>query len=485
MERAYDDCGKWWLWWWYQSKSRKLVDTSTTNIHLNTHTQYPDMGHFAHYGFSTISTDTGHLSASPDGSWALNNPESIIDWGYRSIHGSVALSKQIITAYYASDIQFSYYAGCSTGGRQGLKEMQLHPDSFDGILAGAPAWYTTHQQPWTTWLPLQNYPINSTGYIPSALTQNISHLINAQCDPQDGLADNVMENPFACKIDYGAVAASLGLNRAQLTTLQRLYEPWIADDGTLIFPAHTPGTVLSLADPTNPNPLGYTYFNYFLRNEPNYTIEDFLRNGPENELLLADEMDPGSANADDYAAIKEFRDRGGKLLMYHGLFDPAIPTKSSVLYWNKTVEALGGNASWTDTDGEDGGAGSSVDEFFRLFLVPNMGHCSGSTPAGSNAPWYFAAASQNPGPATSGFQSGVPGCAAGGSAAQCDAVKALMAWVENGQAPDSLVVTKFWGDNTTDVVRRGVVCKWPETAVWVGGERERDLTSTEGWECQG
>ncbi len=99
------------------------------------------MGRMAHYGFATMSTDTGHNSSADDASWGLNAPETIIDWGHRAMHGSVTLAKMIVTAYYggaAAGIKFSYYASCSTGGRQGLREIQLHPDSFDGIAVGAP-----------------------------------------------------------------------------------------------------------------------------------------------------------------------------------------------------------------------------------------------------------------------------------------------------------------------------------------------------------
>lgn len=97
---------------------------------------WPDMGSFARYGFAAMATDTGHLSATPDASWALNRPESQIDWGYRAMHGSVVTAKQVINPFYASKIQYSYYAACSTGGRQGLKEVQQFSEDFDGVLAG-------------------------------------------------------------------------------------------------------------------------------------------------------------------------------------------------------------------------------------------------------------------------------------------------------------------------------------------------------------
>jgi feruloyl esterase len=95
---------------------------------------------FSHYGMASMSTDTGHVSFAVDGTWGFNQPERIKDWGYRAMHGSVVLAKEVIKSYYASNISYSYYASCSTGGRQGLKEIQLHSDSFDGLAVGAPAW---------------------------------------------------------------------------------------------------------------------------------------------------------------------------------------------------------------------------------------------------------------------------------------------------------------------------------------------------------
>jgi feruloyl esterase len=112
------------------------------------------MAAFSHYGFATVSTDTGHLSHELDSSCALNQPESIIDWGWRAMHGSLELAKQIAAAYYGDAIQHSYYASCSTGLRQGLRSIQLFlfPEDFDGLLMGAPAFWTTYLQTWTAWI---------------------------------------------------------------------------------------------------------------------------------------------------------------------------------------------------------------------------------------------------------------------------------------------------------------------------------------------
>lgn len=449
-----------------------------------------DMGHFAHYGFATVSTDTGHLSASGDGSWALNAPESIIDWGYRAMHGTVILSKQLISQYYESEIKYSYYAGCSTGGRQGLKEMQISPNSFDGILAGAPAWWTTHLQSWTTWYPGQNLP-ESEGYIPASLFPALATAINTQCDPQDGSTDNITHNPNTCTINYTA----LNLTTPQVETVQTLLSPW-TDPTThaLLFPSLSPGALLNLADPLAPNPLGYDFYTNFIYN----LSQPFnFRNFSLRDLEVADATNPGAANADDFAAILKYKKRGGKLIMYHGWSDEAIPAGSSVLYYNKTVEALrGSDASmgggdgdlsaeeWPDDEGRGAAAhgrhdeGGGIDDFFRLFMVPNMGHCSGSRPVGSDAPWWFAAAGQ----ALSGGGSGARAERALELDEEGNALRALMRWVEEGVSPERLVVRKFEGDDgAKEVVRRGVVCKWPEREVMGDGG---DVRGVEGWRCE-
>lgn len=114
------------------------------------------MNIFAHHGFAAMSTDTGHNATPFDATWGLDQPEKLVNWGTRAMHGSIELAKFMVTDYYGGGgsnspknstaasaaekktIKYSYYASCSTGGRQGLKEIQNHPESFDGIVVGAP-----------------------------------------------------------------------------------------------------------------------------------------------------------------------------------------------------------------------------------------------------------------------------------------------------------------------------------------------------------
>lgn len=99
-----------------------------------------DMAQGPHYGAASVSTDTGHnVSSSNDATWAFEAPERINDWAGRAMHESVVQAKSIARAYYDDEIRYSYYSGCSTGGYQGLKEVQTHEDDFDGVLVGSPA----------------------------------------------------------------------------------------------------------------------------------------------------------------------------------------------------------------------------------------------------------------------------------------------------------------------------------------------------------
>src|ERR1700712_377449 len=130
---------------------------------------WPAMGTFVQYGFASMSTGTGHSSSAGDASWALNNPEALVDWGYRAMHGSVITAKQVIAAYYSGSIQYSYYSGCSGGGRQGLKEVQMYPNDFDGVVVGSPPWWLTHLPSGVVQVGKWNLPESGANRIPATM----------------------------------------------------------------------------------------------------------------------------------------------------------------------------------------------------------------------------------------------------------------------------------------------------------------------------
>jgi len=113
---------------------------------------YPFMTDPLAPGYATASTDTGHEGSVIDASFALGHPEKLVDFGYRAVHEMTIKAKTIITAYYGQAPRFSYWSGCSTGGRQGLMEAQRFPADYNGIVAGAPANYMTHLSAHGVWI---------------------------------------------------------------------------------------------------------------------------------------------------------------------------------------------------------------------------------------------------------------------------------------------------------------------------------------------
>ncbi|KAI1740027.1 feruloyl esterase B precursor [Xylaria scruposa] len=426
---------------------------------------YPDMGEYTHYGFATVSTDTGHLSDIEDSSWALNNPESIIDWSYRALHGSVSLAKQIVSAYYSDNkttkasIKHSYYTGCATGGRQGLRSLQLYPDDFDGVLIGDAAWQTTHLQSWSTWVPFENYPPESPYHITEALFSSLTTEITKVCDSQDGIADSIIQDPASCRIDYTTLLCSSSsasqtacVTESQLPTLQKMFSPYTINN-TIVFQGLPFG-----ADPSilasGANSIGYGYFQDFVYNDTSYNFSSYS----DDDFLTAVRINPGRATADNFD-ISGFKERGGKIIMYHGYADPLIPAGSSINYVNRTLEAMNLEES-------------QLSSFLRLFLIPGMNHCVSSAPTQPNAPWYIAAASQIAGIAgrltgVSNVTHSVPGH----MDAKHDSVLALMKWVEEGAPPDELIATKFVNETAPAVESQRTLCPWPRVARFTQGDR--------------
>ncbi|KAL4902903.1 hypothetical protein BDW74DRAFT_186564 [Aspergillus multicolor] len=436
---------------------------------------FADMAPGLNYGFAVISTNTGHNSTvqeAGDAAWALDNPETRTDWGWRALHGSVELGKTLTEAFYNGSIDYSYYAGCSTGGRQGLKSVQMFPDDFDGVLAGACAWWTTHQQNWDLKIALDNLPNDGAGHITADLMDVLATEVLAQCDEADGLKDNIIMDGYACEFrpetllcDSPNANASTCFNAAQLETLYQVYGDWIDTNQTFIFPSFAWGSeaqvsqMIITSDDQLDAPSGIAYPRDFVYDDATWPGESL----DYETIALSDRLDPGNATADKFD-IRPFQSRGGKLLHYHGFADGEIPTGSSIHYYKQTLATLKP-------------LGIDVDSFYRFFLIPGMQHCTDSV---HDAPWYIAAANQ-PGSLTGDNESdtvyGVPGF----RDAKHDAVLALMAWVEEGIAPAELVATKFVDDTPAKGVQaQRRLCPYPLVAKYVGG----NWNTTESFRCE-
>ena len=427
-----------------------------------------DMETNAISGFASMATDTGHISAVFNATWALNDPESQIDWGYRAMHMSVVMAKAIIQIYYRSEIKYSYYSSCSTGGRQGLKEIQMFPEDFDGVLAGAPAWWTTHLQTWSVAIGLWNLPINGSNHIPSSLFPVISDEVFKQCDPQDGLVDGIISDPVGCNFVPEMLLCNPGTNTSdcltapQIKTLYKIYSDWIDVNNTFVFPHFEYGSeaqygALVDTDSGVPSEIGTSWVLNFLLNSTD-TNYNWASNFDYSTVQLADALNPGHANADDFD-LAPFAARGGKLIHYHGLSDGLIATGSSIYFYKQVLSTLLPK-------------GIRLSDFYKFYLIPGMQHCSGSV---GDAPWYIAGGGQ---PFTLGATvHGVPGF----EDPKHDALLALMQWVEHGVAPEEIVATKYVNDTVElGVQKQRPLCPYPNQVRY---NRRGEPNLAESWSC--
>lgn len=435
---------------------------------------WADAGHgVSGYGFAAASTDTGHNSSAIDLSWALGNPEKLTDFGWRAMHGTALVGKTVIAGYYGTPASRSYYSGCSTGGRQGLRAAMVDPDAFDGLLVGAPAWWSSHLSPWTTRVGAWNLPTTSPGHIPARLMSGLlAREAIRQCDSLDGVKDGIVSNPEDCRIDFDGMlchndTVNECLSVPQVDTARRVYGDYYADN-RFAFPGYSISSEQQwpfvLGQPA-PSPLGTDYIRHMLLSDPAWRWQDYN----DSLVWLADKMDPGAQTADKFDALVSYglgestkSKKGGRIIIYHGWADGVIPARSSRVFFDKMSAAHANLNTSTAT---------SMSDYLRLFMVPGMGHCAGSA---VDAPWYIAGANQQgalapgqPKPATNN--------------ATTDALRALMAWVEEGKPTESIVATAFRARNGTTVLRQRPLCPWPKTAVLTAG---KDETLAESWSCR-
>ncbi|KAB2570993.1 putative feruloyl esterase B-1 [Lasiodiplodia theobromae] len=424
-----------------------------------------DIGASVRYGFAAVSSDSGH--SGMDGVPGWQTPESLIDWGYRGVHGCTVVAKSIIEAWYGKASSYNYFTGCSVGGRHALKQLQTYPEDYDGVLAGAPAWWTTHQQLWNLKQTTYNAPANSSHTIPTAMYDVIGAEVLRQCDPQDGLTDQVISDPLGCNFNpttllCGAANSTTTscLSSAQLDTLYKIYNDWVDVNQTFIYPHVALGSeamfASQLGDGSDSSISGQLWYMQNVMGLTNFTWTDL----DYAFLQYAEQANPGNATADDFD-LAPFYARGGKLIHWHGFSDATVAPGASVYYHDHVERTLAPQ-------------GIDVDEFYKLFLVPGLEHCTG-TPATMNAAWYIG------GPTQAGeFDVPPSGIAAD---AQHDPLLAIMAWVENGTAPASLVASKFSNDsNPVDVSLQRPICPYPQQARYKGSG---DVAEAGSWECAG
>jgi hypothetical protein len=393
-------------------------------------------------GYATASTDTGHaaVGVTPDAAWALGHPEKIIDFGYRAIHVMSQIAKTLASTYYGANVQHSYFSACSNGGRQALMEAQRYPEDYDGIIAGAPANFWTHLVSNGLW-NTQALISDPASYIPAAKVPALAAAVNDACDKLDGVADGILNDPRQCHFDPAVLLCKSGdsnscLTAPQITALKKIYEGGHDSHGREIFPGFLPGAEIGgngwanwITGATPTSSLGYEFTSGFFADMVFGKADwDIVHASIDEAVASADQKLAGVLNSVD-ANLAPFKAHGGKLIIYHGWNDPAIPAGNTVNYYNSVVAKMGQQ---------------NVDSFVRVFMVPGMQHCAG-------------------GPGADSFGAGV---SAVPSDAQHSLELSLEQWVEKGAAPSSIIATKFNPDRTVKMTRP--LCPYPQSAKYNG-----------------
>ena len=362
-------------------------------------------------GYACAGTDTGHKGLGIKADWALNNMERQLNFGRLAIHRTAVVSKAIISAYYCDAPAYSYFVGCSRGGGQALIEAQLFAEDFDGIVAAAPIidWPGTGAEFIRNMQVL--YPdttkLDRTILDKSDL-QLLQHAVLEQCDIMDGVKDNILNDPRDCNLNYSKLpkcpsgpAASDCLSALEVQAIQTIYGGTIAD-GIEVYPGFPIGcenekgawdvwitgpdaSLMSLGFPSLHFAFGTEMFKYLVFNDADwdYTKYDFTHFNEETEYAAS----YLNATSTDYS---EFKKRNGKMIIYHGWNDPALSAFTAIDHYE-----------------ESKAIDSELNDYIRLFLLPGVLHCGGG-PGPSEADWLALVSN----------------------------------WVEEGVAPDRVVVSK-------------------------------------------
>jgi len=392
-------------------------------------------------GYATAGTDTGHQGDGIKADWALNNMERQVNFGHLAVHRTTVTSKEIIRQYYCAEASYNYFLGCSRGGGQAMMEAQRYPQDFDGIVAGAPAF---------------NWPAFGAEFIqnsqavypnPTALDEPVITLANLkllqtkvldQCDTMDGLKDQILNDPMDCNFDFELLPKCPDnapsddcFTSSQLAAIRIVYAG-VSDKQAEIYPGYPLGgenetggwqawitgpnyDAMKINFPSLHFGFGTEIFKYLVFQDStwdysSYDFADFLA----TTQYASSYLDATSTN------YSEFKQHGGKMIIYHGWNDPALSALATIDHY-------------TEAKKQD----ATLENYLRLFLLPGVLHCGGG-----------------PGPS------------------QTDWIGLVREWVENDKAPERVILSKVEDDKVT--IARPVF-PYPAKAVYDGsGDPNRE-----------
>lgn len=385
-------------------------------------------------GYAGVATNAGHDDA-PNATWAINAPVGIKDFGYNANHLGAVAAKAAVGAFYGRPATRAYFHGCSNGGRDALMLAQRFPDDFDGIVAGAPAAdYTGVMAAFAHYKVL--FKTSPAAQTLQSKLPILRQAVIEKCDRLDGVADGVLEDPRACKFDPAELQCKPGddaakcLTKAEADVARGVYQGVRGRNGKLIYPGlplsseHMPGGAGGwgpwfLGATTSGGGLAQDFYRGLVKQDVKWDPAGFEldRDDAEAKAKVGADLDALDPN------LTPFIKRGGKLYIYHGWEDSAIPAAATLDYYAAVRKRTGRAAA-------DG---------VRLFMAPGMSHCG-----------------MGPGPNV------------------LDQIGDIDRWVSSGKAPDQVLASlpdnplaAFKGDKTK-TLRARPLCAFPMTAHYKG-----------------
>jgi feruloyl esterase len=420
--------------------------------------------------FAVISSDAGHVG-SQGPTFGLD-PQARLDYGYNAAAVLTPMAKNLITAAYGKGPDRSYFGGCSNGGRHTFVAATRMPEQYDGYLAGAPG-YRLPLAAIANIYGAQRYasvPGTTTSDLSTAFTaaerSTVSAAVLAKCDALDGATDGLVQDTTACQAAFNLArdvptcpGARDGtcLSAEQKTAIAPIFSGALDGAGKSFYSSfpydsglgtagvagweftapvqRDSGAVAMIWGVPPASPVGFDGANFVLTG----SIDNMLAsvagtNGTYKESALSFMLPPDPTN------LAKLKNRGAKMMVYHGVSDAIFSPDDTTAWYDGVAKNNSGDAS----------------NFARFYRVPGMGHCSG-------------------GPSTDQF----------------DMLTSLVAWVEHGTAPDSVVATARGVGNaaganadvpsTWSPTRTRPLCPYPKVARYKGSG---DIELADSFSCQ-
>ena len=340
-------------------------------------------------GFATATHNGGHLSGETDAQWSYQDEPALLDYGFRAPHVAGLMARAVVQQAYGRAARRVYFSGCSNGGREALQMAQRYPFDYDGIVAGAPSMRWSELFAHLYWFT--NRVGGSRPRLDADALALLHRYVLARCDRIDGKPDGILDDPRRCRVNLAPITCRPGasaecLTPDQASAAREIYDgPRDPAGRRVAYSGAMPGSELvwSAFPGIGSYPLSvFRYQSFMPAAGPTFVpdearLSDYVRRSGGSDAVL-------SATDPD---LRRFRDNGGKLLSYMGWNDPIGGIRETIDYHATVERVMGGRAATRD--------------FYRLFMVPGMNHCSG-----------------------------------GDGAYQINWLRALDAWVDGHKAPD-------------------------------------------------